>query len=147
MKHKHKVAFMKFALAMSELSHCKLRKVGAVIVKDGSSISEGYNGTPAGEDNCCEGEDGKTLRTVVHAEDNALRKLVRKTESSVGAVMFVTDAPCERCAARIVDAGISAVHYLNEFKRDDGKRYLESRGVKVERLSMDEGTERPCTCK
>jgi dCMP deaminase len=145
MKQKHKVAFMKFAVAMSELSHCQLRKVGAVIVKDGSSISEGYNGTPAGEDNCCEGDDGKTLRTVVHAEDNALKKLIRKTESSVGATMFVTDCPCERCAARIVDAGIVQVFYLNEFKREDGKRYLEDRNIPVVRMSLE--VENPCTCK
>lgn len=54
-KISYDIAYMKMALAMSELSYAIRHKVGAIIVsKDGQVISQGYNGTPAGFDNCCE---------------------------------------------------------------------------------------------
>ena len=39
-------AYMKMALEWAKLSHCTRKKVGALIVKDGMIISDGYNGTP-----------------------------------------------------------------------------------------------------
>lgn len=48
-------AYMKMAKAMGELSYAYRNKVGCVIVsKDGQLISQGFNGTPTGYDNCCE---------------------------------------------------------------------------------------------
>lgn len=49
------IAYMKMALAMSELSYAIRSKVGCIIVsEDGQIISQGFNGTPSGMDNCCE---------------------------------------------------------------------------------------------
>lgn len=45
---------MKTAETFAELSHARRLHVGAVIVKDDSIISYGYNGMPAGWDNNCE---------------------------------------------------------------------------------------------
>ena len=45
---------MAWADRTAKLSHAKRLQVGAVIVKDDSVISYGYNGTPAGWDNNCE---------------------------------------------------------------------------------------------
>ena len=47
-------AYLRMAKTWSELSHCNRKQVGAIIVKDGMIISDGYNGTPSGFDNCCE---------------------------------------------------------------------------------------------
>ena len=139
-------AAMRCAFIWAELSHCKKRQVGAVIVKNNSPIAWGYNGTSSGEDNCCEDEvqqpDGSvrlvTKPEVWHAEDNALRKLTRSTESGEGATMFVTTAPCKPCATRIVDAGIVAVYYVEDFSKTEGLEYLRAKGVRVEQLVLPE---------
>ena len=57
---KYDRAYLRLAASWAELSHCMRKKVGAIIVKDGMIISDGYNGTPSGFDNCCENELGET---------------------------------------------------------------------------------------
>ena len=52
---KYDKAYLKMASEWGKLSHCKRRQVGALIVKDRMIISDGYNGTPTGLDNSCEG--------------------------------------------------------------------------------------------
>ena len=67
---KYDRAYLRLAASWAELSHCMRKKVGAIIVKDGMIISDGYNGTPSGFDNCCENELGETQWYVLHAEIN-----------------------------------------------------------------------------
>ena len=68
-------------LAMAEVwaqnSYCKRRKVGALLVKDRTIISDGYNGTPSGFENICEDENGVTKPYVLHAEANAITKVAK----------------------------------------------------------------------
>ena len=64
-------AYIRMALEWAKLSHCNRKKVGAIIVKNKMIISDGYNGTPSGFDNCCEDENGETNWFVLHAEANA----------------------------------------------------------------------------
>ncbi len=73
-------AYLKMAESWSALSHCSRRQVGAIIVKDDMIISDGYNGTPAGFDNCCENEQGETEWYVLHAEANAISKSCKINE-------------------------------------------------------------------
>lgn len=54
MKQKFVDLYMDWAKRCSNLSHAKRLQVGAVVVKDDSVISYGYNGMPAGWDNNCE---------------------------------------------------------------------------------------------
>lgn len=131
MKEKYIIAHMKVAYVYADLSSCKRRKVGCVIIKENTPIAIGYNGTPSGSDNCCETPDGKTKPTVIHAEDNALRKLTSSTESAKGSTMFITTAPCILCAPRIVDAGVKRVIYDEVYHNFDGIEYLQSRGIEV----------------
>lgn len=138
MKTKFKSAFIKAALIFSELSYCNRRKVGAVIVKNDTIIAIGYNGTPAGQDNCCEDENGKTKPEVRHAEANALAKLCRSTESSIDSSLFVTTAPCKQCAIDLVNAGIKEVYYLEHYKHDEGLSYLTEHGIKTERIFLED---------
>ena len=57
---KYDTAYLRIAREWGQLSYCKRRKVGAIIVKDRMIISDGYNGTPSGFENCCEDEEGLT---------------------------------------------------------------------------------------
>lgn len=129
MKPRLRNAYMAVAEVFAQLSYAKRRKVGAVIVRDGAIIAEGYNGTPPGWSNVCEGDDGLTLAHVIHAEQNALDKLVRSTTSSAGATLFVTTAPCHECAKRILGAGIRSVYYRDAYKNQDGIDFLNKAGI------------------
>ena len=64
-------AYLRMALEWAKLSHCSRKKVGAIIVKNRMIISDGYNGTPSGFDNCCENEEGETVSTLkfIKADD------------------------------------------------------------------------------
>ncbi len=59
-QRKYDLAYLKMAHEWAKLSHCTRKKVGALIVKGKMIISDGYNGTPTGFDNCCEDEQGNT---------------------------------------------------------------------------------------
>lgn len=102
----------------SSLSKAVRKKVGCLIVKDGSIISDGYNGTPKGFSNNCEirldEHDEFALLTkpeVLHAESNAITKLSKSTQSSQGATMYITISPCVECAKLIIQSGIIRVVY------------------------------------
>lgn len=136
MKLKHAQAHMKVAHIYAELSYCKRKKVGCVIVKNNTPIAIGYNGTPSGEDNSCE-ENGVTKPNVIHAEDNALRKLTRSHESSEGAIVFLTATPCLRCAEKLTDAGVSKVYYGEVYHGSSqgiGLDHLHKHGIETEQL-------------
>lgn len=128
--------FMDFAELTASLSYAKRLKVGAVIVKDnGQIIGNGYNGMPSDWDNNCENlkEDGslKTRPEVLHSESNAILKVARSTESSEGATMFCTHAPCMDCAKLIFQSGIKTIYYKNQYREDAGIKFLMISGVNV----------------
>ena len=134
---------MDWATRAAELSYARRLHVGAVIVKDDTVISYGYNGTPAGWDNNCEDEifqqDGtiglKTKPEVLHAESNAIAKLARSSQSGCGANLFVTHAPCLECAKLIYQSGISNVYYRNSYRDMAGVEFLEKSGITVEKIT------------
>jgi dCMP deaminase len=133
MKEKYKQFFMSVATEVAKLSHCNRLKVGSVIVKDNNVLSLGYNGTPAGFDNCCE-ENGVTKNSTLHAERNSLIRLARSTESSVGASMFLTHAPCQACSVMIISAGIKEVYYKDVYRDMEGIRLLKQADIYVEEM-------------
>lgn len=128
-------AHMAAAEIYAQLSYATRRKVGCVIVKADTIIAIGYNGTPPGWNNACEGEDGKTVAEVLHAEQNALDKIVRSTVSSEGATVFVTTAPCMECAKRLMGARVLKVYYRDVYRSDDGLKFLEQSGIQTEKVT------------
>ncbi|MDR1881595.1 MAG: dCMP deaminase family protein [Prevotella sp.] len=130
--------YMRMAAIWAENSYCVRRKVGALIVKDKMIISDGYNGTPAGFENICEGEDNETKPYVLHAEANAITKVACSHNSSLGATMYVTTSPCIECAKLIIQAGIKRVVYNQKYRRSDGAALLERAGIEVVLLETDE---------
>jgi dCMP deaminase len=117
-------AYLNIAKEIGSLSYCQRSKVGAVIVKDNNIISFGYNGTPAGMDNCCE-RDNVTLPHVIHAEMNAILKAAKGGHSVNGAVLYQTLSPCIDCAKLILQSGIKRVIYLEEYRKTEGVDFLK----------------------
>lgn len=132
MKEKYITAYMDMAEVFAKTSEATRLKVGAIILKNDNIISLGINGTPAGwYTNACEGEDGLTLPIVRHAERAALDKLRQSTETSTGATLICTHAPCLNCAIEIASSGIKYVYYRHIYKNDDGLVYLAEKGIPV----------------
>lgn len=129
--------YLRMARIWAENSYCQRRKVGALIVKDKMIISDGYNGTPSGFDNLCEDETGKTIPYVLHAEANAITKIARTNNSSEGATLYVTAAPCIECSKLIIQAGIIRVVYGEEYRLTDGVDLLKQAGIEVQCMNID----------
>lgn len=129
-------AYLNMAKEWAKLSHCSRKQVGAIIVKDEVIISDGYNGTPTGFDNCCENEEGETKWYVLHAEANALMKLSKSTNSSKGATLYITLSPCKDCAKLILQAGIKRVVYLNQYKDCSGIDFLKNTGIELDYIEI-----------
>ena len=130
--------YLRMAKIWAENSYCERRKVGALIVKDKSIISDGYNGTPMGFENICEDENGLTKHYVLHAEANAIAKLASSTQSSVGATTYVTDAPCIECAKLIIQSHIARVVYSKPYRLDDGVKLLGRAGIQVDCIPLED---------
>lgn len=120
----------------SENSYCKRRQVGALIVKDKSIISDGYNGTPSGFENLCEDENDRTKPYVLHAEANAITKVAKSSNSSEGATLYVTASPCIECAKLIIQSGIVRVVYSELYRFPDGIELLEKAGIQVDLVEV-----------
>lgn len=133
-QNRYDKAYMRMAMEWAKLSHCQRKQVGAIIVKDRMIISDGYNGTPTGFDNCCEDENGDTKWYVLHAEANAIMKVAASTQSSQGATLYITMSPCKECSKLIHQSGIKRVVYKEKYKDNEGIIFLEKAGVEVVHL-------------
>ena len=133
-KLKYDNAYLSNANEWGKLSYCKRKQVGAIIVRDRMIISDGYNGTPSGFENCCEDEENLTKWYVLHAEANAISKVARSTQSCEGATLYITLSPCKDCSKLIHQSGIKRVVYLEEYKDTSGVDFLRKAGVEAEHL-------------
>ncbi len=134
---KYDKAYLRMALEWGKLSHCKRKQVGALIVKDRMIISDGFNGTPTGFDNCCEDEFGATKWEVLHAEANAILKVASSTQSAKNATLYITLSPCTQCSKLIHQAGIKRVVYANAYKDPSGLDFLKKAGVSLTYLPYE----------
>ncbi len=123
--------YLRMARIWAENSYCKRRKVGALLVKDGAIISDGFNGTPSGFENICEDENNVSKPYVLHAEANAITKIARSSQNSDGSTLYVTASPCIDCAKLIIQSGIRRVVYGEKYRLDDGIRLLERAGIET----------------
>ncbi|WP_299528102.1 dCMP deaminase family protein [uncultured Lutibacter sp.] len=130
---KYDQAYMRMAFEWAKLSHCERKKVGALIVKERMIISDGFNGTPTGFENCCEEED-KTKWYVLHAEANAILKVASSTQSCNNSTLYITLSPCKECCKLIHQSGIRRVVYKDAYKDTSGLDFLEKAGVELTHL-------------
>lgn len=128
--------YIRMAQIWAENSYCKRRQVGALLVKNKTIISDGYNGTPTGFKNICEDENGHTYPYVLHAEANAITKIARSGNSSEGATLYVTTSPCIECSKLIIQAGITRVVFSEHYRLNDGIELLKEAGIKVDFIDI-----------
>ncbi|MDC1186315.1 dCMP deaminase family protein [Crocinitomicaceae bacterium] len=131
---RYDLAYLRMAEQWADLSHCSRKKVGAIIVKDQMIISDGYNGTPAGFDNCCENDLGETHWYVLHAEANAILKVAKSTNNCKGATLYLTLSPCKDCSKLILQAGIKRVVFANTYKDCSGIDFLKEANIELTQL-------------
>jgi len=127
-------AYLRLAASWAKLSHCNRKQVGAIIVKDAIIISDGYNGTPAGFDNCCENVIGETHWYVLHAEANAILKVAKSTNNCKDATLYLTHSPCKDCSKLVLQSGIKRLVYQEAYKDTSGIDFLKSAGLDVEQI-------------
>ena len=131
--------FMNIAREVATRSTCSRKHVGAVIVRDKTILSTGYNGSIKGLPHCddagCDMVDGHCVRTS-HAEANAI---VQAAKNGVGidqSKIYVTASPCYDCFKLIANAGIKTIYY-EEFYRD--QRIIDrSKEVGIQLLSLED---------
>ncbi|MDC3352296.1 dCMP deaminase family protein [Crocinitomicaceae bacterium] len=133
-QEKYDRAYLRMAAEWAKLSHCNRKQVGALIVKNKTIISDGYNGTPSGFTNACEDDQGETHWYVLHAEANAILKVAKSTQNAEGATLYITLSPCKGCSKLIIQAGIKRVVYLKQYKDQSGVEFLEKFGIDVNHL-------------
>lgn len=123
--------YLDIAQTVSERSTCLRKRYGAIIVKNDSIVSTGYNGAPRGRKNCndmgfCQrenlgiprGERYEMCRSV-HAEANAI--IAASRENMIGSTLYMTCTDpkdgsivggvcsCMMCKKLVINAGIEKV--------------------------------------
>jgi dCMP deaminase len=113
--------FMAIARVVSSRSTCHRKFVGAVIVRDKTILSTGYNGSIRGMPHCTDVghmmEDDHCVATI-HAESNAILQAAKNGVMIDGGTVYVTAPPCWSCFKQIVNAGCKRIVY-GEFYRDE----------------------------
>jgi len=113
--------FMNIAAEIATRSTCDRKHVGAVIVRDKTILSTGYNGSVRGLPHCDDAghmmEDNHCVATI-HAEANAIIQAAKNGVRVDGADIYITASPCWNCFKIVTNAGLRSVYY-GEFYRDD----------------------------
>ncbi len=113
--------FMNIAKQVATRSTCSRKHVGAVIVRDKTILSTGYNGSIRGMPHCDEVghmmENDHCVATI-HAETNAILQAAKNGVMIDSAEIYITASPCWPCFKMVANAGIKKIFY-GEFYRDE----------------------------
>jgi len=123
--------YFNIARTVAQRSPCSRRQLGAILVKNDSIISTGYNGSIRGGLNCgievkclkdiqnIPSYQGHDLCSAIHAEENAIINCARSGISTIGSTLFLaplegkSQRPCARCRKMIIQAGIKDCYYID----------------------------------
>jgi dCMP deaminase len=122
------------AIYAKRLSRCNRLQVCCLFVRGRSIVARGINGMPSGSSNNCEDEAGNSKPEVQHAEDNAILQAARYGISLASCTVYLTHAPCARCAAKLYGLGVRRVVYRDVYRSVDGVEYLRNRGIECKQL-------------
>ena len=130
------------AVIASSRSTCERAYVGAVIVKNKRVIATGYNGSVHSDDHCIDvGHhliEGHCVRTV-HAEVNAITQCAKYGIETDDSELFVTHFPCLNCTKSLIQAGITKVNYLNDYRVDEyAKELLTKANIELNKVELKE---------
>ncbi|WP_163526413.1 ComE operon protein 2 [Halobacillus ihumii] len=141
-----RISWNQYFIAQSYLlksrSTCERLAVGAVIVRDKRMIAGGYNGSVSGGVHCvdegCYVIDGHCVRTI-HAEMNALLQCAKFGVATEQAEIYVSHFPCLHCTKAIIQAGIKAVYYSEDYRNHPyAIELLTQAGVEIHKVDRDE---------
>lgn len=132
--------FMSIAQVVSSRSTCPRKYVGAVVVRNRTILSTGYNGSIRGMPHCSDVghmmEAGHCVATI-HAEVNAILQAARNGVNIDGATLYVTASPCWNCFKSSANAGIRRIVY-GEFYRDERIfEVAETLGIELLHLEVE----------
>jgi dCMP deaminase len=135
--------FMKIAEQVATRSTCDRKHIGAVIVRDKTILSTGYNGSLRGAPHCTDAghdmENAHCVRTV-HAEANAVAQAAKNGIRIDEAEIYVTASACLTCFKLVANCGIKTMYY-KEFYRDERiNKYAKQAGVKLVYMGDDTKT-------
>lgn len=139
-----RISWDQYYMAQSHLlalrSTCTRLMVGATIVREKRIIAGGYNGSVSGGVHCidegCYIIDGHCVRTV-HAEANALLQCAKFGVPTKGAEMYVTHFPCLQCCKQIIQGGIKAVYYAEDYKNHPyAIELFKNAGVQTKKVEL-----------
>jgi dCMP deaminase len=144
--------YLGIARAVAVRSNCIRRQVGAVIVVDNAIIATGYNGTPVGVRNCCDGGCPRCASEApsgaaydscicVHAEQNAIVFAARHGNATQGGTLYTTLRPCFGCLKESIQAGIREIVFAEPFAYDGEleevyQRLVEESGIRLRRVEL-----------
>ena len=131
--------FMNIAQEVATRSTCDRKHVGAVIVRDKTILSTGYNGSIKGLPHCdeagCEMVEGHCVSTT-HAEANAIVQEAKNGVKIELSEIYVTASPCYNCFKLIANAGIKIIYY-NELYRDE-RIFERAKEVGIKLVSLED---------
>ncbi|UGV19839.1 dCMP deaminase [Pseudomonas phage VB_PaeP_VL1] len=136
---KYRRLYMSIATNAAKQSVAERHQVGGVLVTTTGALFTGWNGTMPGTDNCC--ENGEYLREetrfkttpygVIHAEHNILAWASRSGVPLDNSVLWITRAPCVRCAEMIATHGVHLVMYRDDHDDPQGQRVLTMGNIRA----------------
>ena len=137
--------YMNKAYEQAEKSSCFRAKVGAVLVRDGEIIAQGYNNMTGGVNDCAEvgcireilnipsGTRREVCRAIC-AEQLAISEAARNGVKLDGSVAYITTFPCHICAKLLVSSGVSEIVYDNDYPDELSKNFLAEAGTKIRKI-------------
>lgn len=129
--------FLAMAAVVAQRATCPRLSVGVVLVDMFHSvISTGYNGAVVGQPHCLTDGcvmDGNHCVRALHAEQNAITQAARRGVSTDRSTIYLTHAPCVRCASLVAQAGVREVVYSGEYDNlgGDSLALLRACGINV----------------
>jgi len=129
---------MDIARQVATRATCDRKHVGAVLVRDRTILSTGYNGSIRGMPHCDEVghmmENGHCVATV-HAEANAILQAAKNGVRIDGATLYTTASPCWPCFKLVANSGCVRIVY-GEFYRDP-RIFEVAAQLKLELVSLE----------
>ena len=137
--------YMDMAYAQAEKSTCLRAKVGAILVKDGKVIAQGYNNVVGGVKDCVEvgcireimniphGERREICRAIC-AEQLAITEAARNGVEIDGSTAYITTFPCHICAKMLVSSGVHEIVYDKDYPDELSLGFLKEAGVNIRKL-------------
>ena len=137
--------YMDKAYEQAEKSSCFRAKVGAVLVKDGLVVAQGYNNMTGGINDCAEvgcireklnipsGTRREVCRAIC-AEQLAISEAARNGIKLDGSVAYITTFPCHICAKLLVSSGVSEIVYDKDYPDELSKNFLAEAGTKIRQI-------------